>query len=355
MRIVVAASRYPSSWLLAAAICLCPAAALAQQGNTATGTGALSNNTTGDYNTADGYFALNTNTTGSYNTASGSQALSQNTSGSYNTATGRAALNANTTGIRNTAAGYWALSSNTIGSYNTATGYWALFSNTTGGENTAIGRHALYANTTGLNNTAIGANALIDIIGNNNIALGANAGSATQTGSHNIYIGNPGVSAGENRVTRIGPPQQTKTFIAGITGVPLSGATVVVRSTGQLGVVASSERYKQDITALTDASDKLGQLRPVSYRYTNEPDAIHYGLIAEEVDQVMPELVVRDEQGRPESVQYLELIPLLLQERKELQAERQELRAELAALRRSLDARLAPLEQGGGQNIAGLK
>ncbi len=387
---------HPSLWLLAAAICLCPAAAKAQTGNTATGTAALSSNTSGDYNTADGFYALSENTTGSFNSASGAFALFSNTTGSSNTATGYIALNSNTGGGYNTATGHSALYANTGGGFNTATGYAALYYNTTGGYNTAIGPYALsenstggyntaigpnaaYENTTGLyntatgyqalngnttgsNNTAIGADALAKIVGNNNIALGANAGSATQTGSHNIYIGNPGVSAGENRVTRIGPPQQTKTFIAGITGVPLSGATVVVRSTGQLGVVASSDRYKQDIAPLTGASQKLRQLRPVSYRYTAEPDATHYGLIAEEVEKVMPELVVRDEEGRPESVQYLELIPLLLQERQELQAElaRQRAVAEqqaeaLTALRRMVEARFATLDQGGGQSVAALK
>ena len=89
---------------------------------------------------------------------------------------------------------------------------------------------------------------------------------------------------------------------------------MVVSSSGRLGVVASSARYKTDIHSLGDASDKLAQLRPVSYRYKAEPEATHYGLIAEEVDKVMPELVVRDGGNRPESVQYLELIPLLLQQ-----------------------------------------
>jgi hypothetical protein len=121
-------------------------------------------------------------------------------------------------------------------------------------------------------------------------------------------------------VTRIGQAQ-TKVFIAGIANVPMSGATVVVGSGGQLGVVLSSARYKQDIAPLADAADKLAQLRPVSFRYKSEPQATHYGLIAEEVDKVMPELVVRDEAKRPESVQYAEIIPLLLQQWKAQQAE----------------------------------
>jgi len=128
----------------------------------------------------------------------------------------------------------------------------------------------------------------------------------------------------------------------------LSGANVVITSSGRLGVVASSARYKQDIRPLADLSEKLAQLRPVSFTYKTEPGATHYGLIAEEVDKVMPELVVRDEQNRPESVQYLELIPLLLSERQEMQAELRQQRelieqqAEaLAVLQRSFDARVA--------------
>jgi hypothetical protein len=158
--------------------------------------------------------------------------------------------------------------------------------------------------------------------------------------------------------------------------VHVSGASVVINSAGQQGVVSSSARYKQDIKPLGDLSERLSQLRPVSFSYKTEPDATHYGLIAEEVDKVMPELVVRDEENRPESVQYLELIPLLLQERQAMQAkvERQDERLEslqaeleteralieqqgktLAELRRILDTRLATLDQGDNQEVAGLK
>jgi hypothetical protein len=110
-----------------------------------------------------------------------------------------------------------------------------------------------------------------------------------------------------------------------------------------------------DIEPLGDASDKLSRLRPVSYQYKADPGAIHYGLIAEEVDKVMPELVVRDEDNRPESVQYLEIVPLLLKDRQELRAELARQRAlaerqqsrldrqekELAELRRMLATRIA--------------
>jgi hypothetical protein len=249
----------------------------------------------------------------------------------------------------NTATGASALLFNTTGRYNTATGVGTLYSNTTGGYNTASGYTALYANTTGTNNVAVGASALFTINGSNNIALGYKAGINTTAGNNNIYIGHPGVNGNENRVMRIGQTR-TKTFIAGVAGVPASGANVVVRSNGQLGVVASSARYKQDIKPLDDTPDaeRLHKQRPVSYRYKAEPQATHYGLIAEEVDRVMPELVVRDGENQPQSVQYIELIPLLLQQWKAQQAEiarqralieRQE--AALIELRRMVATRLA--------------
>lgn len=332
-------------------------------GNTATGLNALYSNTSGYYNTSTGLNALFHNVGGAYNTANGLDALFSNVSGNYNTAVGGAALYAGT-GSENTAVGYQALRFDTTGADNTAVGVNALYSTTTGKQNTGLGVTALFASTTGFNNVAVGYGALRALTGNGsgNIALGTAAGSALKGGSNDIYIGNGGTN--ESNVTRIGTVQ-TKVFVAGIKGVPLSGATVVVDSSGQLGVVASSARYKQDIRSLGratgDVEEKLARLRPVSYRYKVDPGAIHYGLIAEEVDRVMPELVVRDAEGRPDSVQYLELIPLLLRERQELWAEHQDMKAELArqralveeqaatlaALRRSLDIRLATLRRDG--------
>jgi len=154
--------------------------------------------------------------------------------------------------------------------------------------NTAFGDHALSANVAGIYKVAVGASALAAINGNNNIALGTLAGKNITSGSTNIYIGHQGINGSESKVIRIGQGQ-TKTFIAGIAGKALSSAAVVVKSNGQLGVVASSACYKQDIRTLSDASSKLAQLRPVSYRYKTEPQATHYGLIAEEVDKVIPE------------------------------------------------------------------
>jgi len=170
----------------------------------------------------------------------------------------------------------------------------------------------------------------------------------TNSGVSNIYIGHAGISGSESRVIRIGQGQK-KTFIAGISGTALSGATVVIKSNGQLGVVASSARYKQDIAPLggaaSDVTEKLARRRLVSYRYKAEPDATHYGLIAEEVDKVMPELVVRDEQNRPETVQYIELIPLLLHQWKAQQVENRQLRELIERQQTRLDRQAAELAE----------
>ncbi|WP_237155065.1 tail fiber domain-containing protein [Oryzibacter oryziterrae] len=318
--------------------------------NTATGGSALFFNTSGRHNTADGAWSLQRNTVGNYNTATGSRALYNSVDGNSNSAYGSLALFSNISGDNNTALGDQALYSSFSGNFNTASGQSALFSNTTGSNGTAVGAYALRSNTVGSNNVAIGAKALSILTGKSsgNIAIGVSAGLLTKTGSSNIYIGNPGAS--ESNVTRIGK-SQTKVFISGIKGVPLSGASVVVNSAGQLGVVASSARYKTDIITLGDLADKLAQLRPVSYRYKAEPTATHYGLIAEEVEKVMPELVVRDEENRPESVQYQELIPVLLQQwqlqQVELDRQRVEIRqqqAEIDQLTRALSRASVSLE-----------
>ena len=363
----------PHAWLLAAAVCLLPATAWGQApcqapgtANTACGQGALFSNV-GVSNTASGAFALYSNTTGIFNTASGAYTLLLNTTGFSNTASGESALYSNTTGSSNTASGKSALYSNTTGSSNTASGRSALYSNTTGNYNTASGRNALFVSTTGDNNTAMGFEALLNLAaGSNNIALGYRAGKNTTSGNNNIYIGNYGINGPEGRAIRIGRNNvHLKTYIYGIAGTPLSGASVVIQPGGRLGVVASSARYKTDIKAVPDdVAAKLARLRPVTYRYKTEPKATHYGLIAEEVAKVMPEIVVRDEQSRPETVQYLELIPLLVQQWKAQQAENARQRvtiarlerqaievarqgAELAELRRLLTARHAAIHTGG--------
>jgi len=270
--------------------------------NTATGSHALYYNTTGNYNVAHGDYALYSNTTGIDNDAFGSGAMLSNTTGSKNTAIGDVALYRNTTGYGNAASGANALQENTIGSNNTANGGFALFNNTTSSNNTANGYNALYNNTTG----------------GSNIALGFQAGMNLTAGNNNIDIGNVGV-AGESKRIRIGTAgAQTKTFIAGISGATVaSGVGVIVGSNGQLGTVVSSERFKEAIKPMEKASEAILALKPVTFHYKKEldPEGIpQFGLVAEEVEKVNPDLVARDAEGKVYTVRYEAVNAMLLNE-----------------------------------------
>ncbi len=311
--------------------------------NTAVGAYALEESTTAVGNAAFGSYALRENVDCSYCVAIGSQALQQNTHGQQNTATGNSAMYSNTTGNYNTGDGYQALYS-TNGSNNVAVGYQSLFGNS-GSNSTALGFQALLLDTTGNNNTAVGYKALYsNTAGSGNIALGLNAGYSAK-GSNNIEIGAAG-AATDNAVIRIGTQgTQKKTYLAGVRGVNVTGGVaVMVTATGQLGVVSSSRRYKEDIRSMGDTSDRLLKLRPVTFRY-KQPDENgqrpeQYGLIAEEVAKVMPELVIYNEKGQPETVAYQTLTPLLLnelqREHTQFQTEVDALRAEVAELRRAI-------------------
>ncbi len=287
--------------------------------NTATGLNALYSNTTGYQNTADGAQVLFRNTTGFSNTATGLNALYSNTNGNYNTANGAQSLFSNTTGIDNTATGLSALQSNTDGEYNTANGAQALSRNTGGDKNTATGANALSDNTTGLNNTAVGYDALShNTTGSYNVAVGIAAGTYLTTGSSNIDIFNIGV-AGESHTIRIGTVgNQQATYIAGISGkTATGGAAVFVTSNGKLGTVTSSRRFKKDIADMDTASNALLALRPVTFRYKPELDKAgmpQYGLVAEEVAEVNPDLIVRDEKGEIYTVRYEAVNAMLLNE-----------------------------------------
>jgi hypothetical protein len=284
-------------------------------GNTAIGYYALLANTSGYWNTATGTQALQSNTTGNSNTATGVGALFSNTTGSDNAAVGRIALVSNTTGYNNVAIGTSALSASVSGRSNFAAGVSTLGSNVSGSYNVATGESALGSNTTGSNNTADGSSALMLSTGSNNVAVGYQAGFNLTTGNNNIDIGNLG-NAGESGTIRIGAAGlQTRTFIAGIRGNPVAGNAVVISPSGQLGVVVSSERYKTDIHPMGSSTEKLDQLRPVTFRLKNDLQGpVQYGLIAEEVAEVYPELVIRAEDDRIDGVRYEELTPMLLNE-----------------------------------------
>jgi hypothetical protein len=287
--------------------------------NTALGFGALYSNTTGDSNTATGSLALLSNTTGVRNTANGFVALANNTTGERNTATGRGALANNTTGSFNTADGHNALFSNSTGIQNTATGSFALIFSTTGNDNTAIGYFALWNNTTGNSNTASGFNALREnTTGNSNIGLGNFAGSNLTTGDNNIDIGNPGVAAEANTI-RIGTVgTQTATYIAGIMGKTTPrGTPVFINVNGQLGTVASSARFKTEIKPMDKASEAILALKPVTFHYKKDFDpegTPQFGLVAEDVEKVNPHLVVRDAEGKVNTVRYEAVNAMLLNE-----------------------------------------
>jgi hypothetical protein len=290
--------------------------------NTAEGQEALFSLASGTFNTAVGWLSLGSVTTGELNTgvgagtlvfntadgntATGAAALLSNTTGFGNSAHGSFALFSNTTGINNTAVGREALSSDTTGNNNTAVGTGALISNTSS-NNTAVGREALLLNTTGESNVAIGRGALANsTTGDSNLALGIDAGNQVTTASNVITIGHTGADVSGT------------TWISNVFGVtPQSGTTapVFVSDTGQLGTVASSERFKKDIATMEKASEAILALRPVTFHYKSDAkETPQFGLVAEEVAKVNPALVLPDKEGKPYTVRYDAVNAMLLNE-----------------------------------------
>jgi hypothetical protein len=277
--------------------------------NTAEGTNALQHLTTGVGNTATGWHSLFTTSTGDLNTAIGAGALVSNSTGSHNTANGALALLLNTTGDFNTAIGDSTLFSNTEGFGNTATGVTALRNNTTGIFNTAIGNSALAANFNGQSNTALGTGALeSNTSGSGNTALGQGAGGGVTTAGGVTCIG-AGIGGGNvDNTTWIGN-------VFGVTTQSGTTAPVIVSNDGQLGTVVSSERFKKDIAAMNNASNAILSLRPVTFHYkTDTKGTAQFGLIAEEVAKVNPELVLLDKEGKPYTVRYDAVNAMLLNE-----------------------------------------
>ena len=345
-------------------------------GNTAEGQNALLSLTSGGFNTAVGFISLRSNSTGQLNTAIGAGALLANTA-DQNTATGAGALLSNTTGIGNTADGAVVLFSNTGGNGNTATGNSALFSNTTGSQNTAIGAGALYSNTgggntasgftaledntTGSANVAYGVEALANnTIGNNNTAIGALALANNTNGNYNIALG---VDAGggvttANNVICIGAgiaglDVNNTCYIGNIFGVTSIGsAGVFVNGDGKLGTATSSQRFKQEIKPMGNASESLLALKPVSFRYKKEIDPEgkpQFGLVAEDVEKVNPDLVVRDKEGKLYSVRYDQVNAMLLNEFLKEHRKNQEQEATIARLQKQIGALTAGLQKVSAQ------
>jgi Chaperone of endosialidase len=318
-------------------------------GNTAEGQNALLSLTTGLHNTAVGFSSLKTDTTGGYNTAVGSGTLFVNTADG-NTATGTFALLSNTTGVANTAHGALALFRNTTSGHNTAVGFNALMSNTNSSNNTAVGWGAL-ASSIGINgtgeNTAVGVGALgSNTTGHDNIALGVSAGGAVSTAHDVICIGHPGADVSNS------------CFVGHIRNVTTvnTAIPVVIATDGQLGTMSSSKRFKKETKPMDNASEAILALKPVSFYYNSDKTATpQFGLIAEEVAEVNPDLVVRDENGDVYTVRYDAVNAMLLNEflKEHRRNEKQE--ATIAQLKKDLQANAAQHQKQIDALIAGLQ
>lgn len=261
-----------------------------------------------------------------------------------NTAVGSDALTGNTSGTDSTAIGALALVSADFGEQNTGVGATALLTLFAGEMNTAVGSARNSSLIKGNRNTSLGGNALpLLSSGSDNLALGYRAGAVLSTGSNNIFIGSSAGSANESNVIRLGSPTHGATFVAGVynSGVNAwNGQPVLADSGGKLGTVLSSARFKEDVRPLDDVSRALLRLEPVSFRYRADQQrgsAVQYGLIAEQVAQVMPELLIDDEEGRPLTVKYHVLPTLLVAEIQRLERERATLSKQLEEVRSRLD------------------
>ncbi len=318
--------------------------------NTAEGTNALKNLTTGSANTAVGWFSLLSVTSGSLNTAIGAGALLAQTGGE-NTATGAGALLNDQNSVQNTANGAFALFSNTNANGNTATGYQALFQNN-GEGNTADGWKALHENTTGSFNAAIGENALPNnTTGSNNTGVGFGAGNNVTTANNVICIGAAGADV------------DNSCYIGQIfNATAAAGIGVFINSNGKLGTSTSSRRFKEEIKPMDKASEALFALKPVTFRYKKEIDPAgtsQFGLVAEEVERVNPDLVARDKEHKPYSVRYDQVNAMLLNEflkehrkneQQESRIEQQE--AKIARQQKQIEALTAGLQEVGAQLAA---
>jgi hypothetical protein len=319
--------------------------------NTRDGQSAMPFVTTGVANSAFGAFAQFSVTTGNNNTAVGVAALDLNNANN-NTAVGTAALLLNTTGTSNTAVGAFALLNNigggpTMGTNNTAVGANALDANTTGNFNTALGSGALGSNTTGNVNVAVGGALSGMTSGNSNVAIGGNAGVFLDTGSGNVYLGQGvGGVAVESDHTYIRNIKDTT-----VTGVGADIVTIDL-TTGLLGHNLSSRRYKEDIKPMDKTSEALFALKPVTYRYKKEVDktqSLDYGLIAEDVAKIDPNLAVHNGKGEVENVRYNAINAMLLNEFLKEHKKVQSLEATVAQQKKGMDVLTAQLKEQAAQ------
>jgi hypothetical protein len=361
--------------------------------NTATGAGALLSNSSGSNDTANGMFALLSNTTGNNNTATGQGALQNNTTALFNTANGALALQSNTTGGNNTATGAGALQLNTTGPNNTANGTGALYPNTDGHDNTGVGFEALHANESGFSNNAFGSQALHADVGNSNgsgarnNAFGTNALFNNTTGFENCAFGDSalfnntdayantaigyfalyacvsgiantaiGDGAGLN-ITGNGnvciglgawgaAGVNSTTWIANVYDSVASARVVYVNSDNQIGTLASSRRFKEDIRPMEKASQAILALNPVTFRYKKQFDASRtpmFGLVAEDVEKVDPSLVTRNAKDEAETVRYDAINVMLLNEFLKEHRKVEEQQATITQLKKDFAATVAQL------------
>ena len=329
-------------------------------GNTAEGQAALLSLTTGGFNTAVGFLSLRSETTGSFNTAIGAGTLLANVA-DRNMATGAGALLSDTVGSDNTASGAFVLLNNSTGNNNAAAGFEALFSNTTGSDNTANGNAALSTNTTGNSNTATGEGALShNTTGTGNTADGLSTLSANTTGFFNTALG---VGAGFNVTTDSGvicigskingANVDNTCFIGSIRGVTTQNADavpVLIDSAGQLGTASSSRRYKTDIKPIDKSSESILALKPVSFRYKLHEDRTRqFGLIAEEVAEANPELVIYGVDGKPYTVRYEAVNAMLLNEFLKEHRKNEEQEKTIAQLKSGMTALAATVKEQAAQ------
>jgi trimeric autotransporter adhesin len=349
--------------------------------NTGFGFQSLAANTTGYHNAALGVDALSSNTTGYDNSGFGYEALRDNSTGQANSAFGYRALAANTV-TGNSAFGNGALTATTTGSPNEAFGLSALFSNTTGYANSAFGSYGLMDNTTGANNVAVGNEALeSNTTGNYNVSLGGSSGKANTTGSNNTFIGasaDAGVGLGDlTNATAIGynaTVSQSNSLVLGSSAVSVGIGTsapntklqvvgnIRVGTSGTLGCVqrfdgtaiagtcSSDARLKANVQPFGRVLDRVVRLQPVHHTWrTAEFPEYHFGqgigtgLIAQDVEQVFPEMVSTDERGY-KMVNYAELPYLTLQAVKDLKAENDKKDEQILALSAKVAAQDAALK-----------
>jgi len=318
-----------------------------------------------DANTADGFDALRSNTTGDNNTAVGAFAMQFNTEGFFNTAIGGFALNSNTTGVANTAVGVHALINNINGNENVAVGLNALRDNTTGDDNTAVGRAALRSNIDGIENVAFGAAALFSATGDHNTAIGDGAGDEITSGSGNVCVGGEtgtGITVGNN-IIAIGESVSgvssafgevdNSCYIGNIFGQPADPATITtvgVDADGKLGTVVSSRRFKKEIKPMDQISEAILALKPVTFHYKiDKKGTPQFGLVAEEVAEINPDLVVHDKNGEILTVRYEAVNAMLLNEFLKEHKKVRNLEAAVAQQQKGMEVLTAQLKEQAAQ------